>query len=484
MLSELKKLFYPFITPFLIIVGVTLYWSYLSGEVRTLDKQIDRSNEIALHTEKIMSLLKDTETGVRGFMFLQDSVYLQPFHQAKGAMGEYVAELSALIPDTSSQRFRFERLLTLGERRIRYLDTMLMLRPKVDLLNQPDIIRIAGQGKSTMDMARNEVETIVAFENEYAEKIIRDKGYYSEQAKIVQWMIFIFGFGILLFACWRLFEELQTRLEYAQRLEDSVKLLQYNNEELEALSFTFAHHFQEPLRKMTTFADRLTLIHGEELSEGAAHSIRKIESLSKEMRQLVESVQRVTAIRNRAIGESYEVFSLAEAVEASRTHLSEELRVSKARLELSALDIFIQGDKRLITKLFLQMIRNAFQFAAPGRDPIIQINASKVKAIDLPDSNYHHLDRDYIKVEVQDNGLGFDMAYKEQIFNIFQKIDPAKQSDGNGIGLTMCRQIVRNHGGLLNVNSKLGQGTVFYIYLPANVNNNGKINQASTDFNG
>ena len=175
---------------------------------------------------------------------------------------------------------------------------------------------------------------------------------YADQAKVVLWMLFIFGFGVLLFACLRLLDEFQKRIEYARRSEDPVKRLAYNNEELEALSFTFAHYFQELLRKIVTFADWLKRTHGSEFSEEARGMIGKIGLLSKELGQ--------------------------------------------------------------------------------------------------------YLDRFYHKIEVQDDGMGFGLEHKNQIFGIFEQINPTKLSDGNGIGLTICRQIVWNHGWLIHVNSKLG----------------------------
>lgn len=224
-----------------------------------------------------MSLLKDKETGVRGCMFLQDTIYLQPFYQAKTFW---------CLKRITSKKFK---------------------------MTEPN---------------------------------------YADQAKVVLWMVFIFGFGVLLFACWRLLEEFQKQIEYARRLEDPVKHLAYNNEELEASSFTFAHYFQEPLRKTVTFADRLKRAHGSEFSEEARGTIGKIGLLSKELGQ--------------------------------------------------------------------------------------------------------YLDRFYHKIEVQDDGMGFELEHKNQISDIFEQINPTKLSDGNGVGLTICRQIVWNHGWLIHVNSKLG----------------------------
>jgi signal transduction histidine kinase len=69
------------------------------------------------------------------------------------------------------------------------------------------------------------------------------------------------------------------------------------------------------------------------------------------------------------------------------------------------------------------------------------------------------------KFFVQDNGIGFDMKFKDRLFNMFQRLDSSQP--GTGIGLAMCRKIVDRHGGKIDVESVEGQGSTFFFTLPA-----------------
>jgi signal transduction histidine kinase len=67
---------------------------------------------------------------------------------------------------------------------------------------------------------------------------------------------------------------------------------------------------------------------------------------------------------------------------------------------------------------------------------------------------------------VEDNGIGFDQKYAEEIFEMFRRIHPGKEYEGTGIGLALCKKIVEKHGGFISAKSKVNQGSVFTISLP------------------
>ena len=76
-----------------------------------------------------------------------------------------------------------------------------------------------------------------------------------------------------------------------------------------------------------------------------------------------------------------------------------------------------------------------------------------------------HGDKEYVEISFQDNGMGFDPKYADQIFVIFQRLHE-KETAGPGIGLALCKKIVQNHHGSIRVESSQGNGTVFFVYLP------------------
>ncbi|HSU49073.1 MAG TPA: ATP-binding protein, partial [Segetibacter sp.] len=84
--------------------------------------------------------------------------------------------------------------------------------------------------------------------------------------------------------------------------------------------------------------------------------------------------------------------------------------------------------------------------------------------------NYKQLEKgtEYYEICVVDNGIGFQQEFADQIFIIFQRLNDKEDYPGTGIGLALCRKIVRNHGGEIVAKSEEGKGTTFYIILPVN----------------
>ena len=78
-----------------------------------------------------------------------------------------------------------------------------------------------------------------------------------------------------------------------------------------------------------------------------------------------------------------------------------------------------------------------------------------------------HADVKYVELLFKDNGIGFDQKYAEQIFTLFEKLNPTDRYAGSGTGLALCKRIVENHGGLILASSKLNNGATFKVYLPA-----------------
>jgi signal transduction histidine kinase len=80
------------------------------------------------------------------------------------------------------------------------------------------------------------------------------------------------------------------------------------------------------------------------------------------------------------------------------------------------------------------------------------------------------LDRDAWKIEVSDNGIGFDERYLEKIFQMFQRLHNKDTYSGTGIGLAICKKIAENHNGLITAKSVPGEGSTFTVFLPSNIN--------------
>jgi signal transduction histidine kinase len=121
-------------------------------------------------------------------------------------------------------------------------------------------------------------------------------------------------------------------------------------------------------------------------------------------------------------------------------------------------------------QVFQNILSNALKFSKADIPPVIKIRAELVaekSARGIPDLN-----GEYCRIEVEDNGIGFDEIYLDRIFAIFQRLHSRGQYEGTGIGLAIVKKIIERHDGLITARSKEGVGSTFIIVIPVKHQNN------------
>jgi len=113
-------------------------------------------------------------------------------------------------------------------------------------------------------------------------------------------------------------------------------------------------------------------------------------------------------------------------------------------------------DPQLVLPLFTNLIGNAIKYAKPNTPPVIRIY-----------SDFNDLGKDkYCRIYVQDNGIGFDQKYADQIFEIFTRLHGQSEYEGTGIGLALCKRIVEKHEGFISAISSPDEGSTFIVSFP------------------
>jgi two-component system CheB/CheR fusion protein len=120
--------------------------------------------------------------------------------------------------------------------------------------------------------------------------------------------------------------------------------------------------------------------------------------------------------------------------------------------------------KSHIRQVFQNIISNAMKFSRPGINPHIRIRCERVATLAFVGGN--DPSGPYCRISIQDNGIGFDNAYAEKIFTIFQRLHSKEQYDGTGIGLAITRKIIEKHGGIITAYSEAGEGATFSLVIP------------------
>lgn len=235
--------------------------------------------------------------------------------------------------------------------------------------------------------------------------------------------------------------------------------LQKRNADLEQFAYVASHDLQEPLRKVMLFTDRLD----EELKDKTETITRYIERIDHAARRMSNLIRDVLAYsRLSQLEKSFVVVDLNEVVTQVRTDLDLIIEEKGAVINSEQLPV-ISGNVLQLQQLFANLLGNALKFS--DRKPVIQITSTLATSDELTQVHLSP-DGNYAKIQVIDNGVGFDQRHSEKIFTLFQRLHQDKKYEGTGIGLALCKKIVTNHGGHIEAKSVLGTGSTFTIFLP------------------
>ncbi len=259
-------------------------------------------------------------------------------------------------------------------------------------------------------------------------------------------------------------EELERQvLSRTQSLKEANIELEHSNKNQEQFASIASHDLQEPLRKIQTFALLLQQRHSTEIPIEAKELINKISSAAARMSVLIKDVlnfSRMAHEENRFV--SLDLNVILDNVLKDFDLLIFEKKAVVTIGELST----IEGIPLQINQLFYNLLSNALKFSNENIPPVIRISSRLMSPEEIekyPDLNS---DLPFCEIIFEDNGIGFDQQFAEQIFLIFQRLNTRQQFAGTGIGLALCQKIVVNHHGEIRAESKENEGTKFYIFLP------------------
>jgi signal transduction histidine kinase len=250
-------------------------------------------------------------------------------------------------------------------------------------------------------------------------------------------------------------------LELNKQLLENIDQLEAKNKELDCFAYMASHDLQEPLRKIRIFSDRVSTKYARDLDSESKVYIDKIQSACARMQNLINDIFTLSKISN--VKEENTGVSLNTLLEEVIAEMDMMIHEGNAKIIVDRLPE-MKVNKSLIKRLFQNLITNSIKYAKKEVQPLIRIS-SKTEVIHLSKSKTAKFHRIYF----QDNGIGFDQQYAEQIFTMFKRLHANTEYEGTGIGLAICKRIVEEHHGFISAKSEIGVGTTFTISLPVEV---------------
>jgi signal transduction histidine kinase len=243
---------------------------------------------------------------------------------------------------------------------------------------------------------------------------------------------------------------------HAEQMREHTLKLERSNRELQDFAYVASHDLQEPLRKIEAFGDRLVTRYGKDLPDDGRMFLDRMQNAAGRMRRLINDLLDYSRVTTKA--KPFTRVELGEVLTGVLSDLQIRIEESGATIRSEPLPV-IDADATQMRQLLQNVLANALKFRKPDVKPEISITCSAdgAQAGHRPP---------HARIEIRDNGIGFDNKYKEQIFTIFQRLHGRLEYEGTGVGLATVRKIVERHGGSIDADGQPGLGATFIIELP------------------
>lgn len=239
--------------------------------------------------------------------------------------------------------------------------------------------------------------------------------------------------------------------------------------DLEGFSYSVAHDMRTPLRGMQGFARLLLDDHADKLDATAHRYLERIASSAARMDMLIQDVLNYTRVmRSEALLVPVNLDRLVRDIIATYP----DWQPPKAVITIEGTPPSVLGHEGFLTQCVSNILANAVKFVAPGVTPRVRIRveerAPSPTQAPWPEENAHQAPEaagPLVRIWFEDNGIGIDPKDRTRVFRMLERINPAEQFEGTGIGLTIVNKAVQRMGGRMDFESATGQGSRFWIEL-------------------
>lgn len=241
----------------------------------------------------------------------------------------------------------------------------------------------------------------------------------------------------------------QLNEDLERRVRERTKELQAVNDELKAFAYSVSHDLRAPVRHIDGFSRALLEDHAGQLDDAGRDYLLRVCEASQRMGHLIDDLLTLSHVSQRdMVNKPVDLSALARqaltALQATQPERPVEIVISDG--------LQATGDEGLIQIALENLLGNAWKFTG--------------KCASLARIEFGSMDSDGQRVYyVRDNGAGFDMAYADKLFAVFQRLHAVHEFEGTGVGLATVQRIIRRHGGHVWADSQIGHGATFYFTL-------------------
>ncbi len=241
--------------------------------------------------------------------------------------------------------------------------------------------------------------------------------------------------------------------ELEQRVRDRTAQLEAANKELEAFAYSVSHDLRAPLRHINGYLGLLEQKKAAPLDPQSQHYMATISDAATRMGILIDDLLYFSRMSRCEMSQA--PVELEPLVREVIQELESDTKGRTIHWHLAPLPR-VTGDRALLRLVLVNLLSNAAKFTRPRAQAEIEIGCTPTSGTE-------------VVIYVRDNGVGFDMAYANKLFGVFQRLHSAEEFEGTGIGLANVRRIITRHGGRTWAEGQVDRGATFYFSLPRSV---------------
>ena len=232
-------------------------------------------------------------------------------------------------------------------------------------------------------------------------------------------------------------------------LADANQALNASNSELESFAYSVSHDLRAPLRAIDGYSHILQADHADRLDAEAQRLLQVVRDGVAKMARLIDDILEFSRAARREIAAS--VIDMGGLVRATLQLLAPAMAGRGIAVQVAPLPP-TRGDREMMGRVWMNLLDNAIKFTGRRDDARIEVGSYQ----EAGNTVYF----------VKDNGAGFDMAYVDKLFGVFQRLHGPEDFPGTGAGLAIVKRIVGRHGGRAWAEGTVGAGAAFYFALP------------------
>jgi PAS domain S-box-containing protein len=238
--------------------------------------------------------------------------------------------------------------------------------------------------------------------------------------------------------------------ELDRRVLERTAELEASNKELEGFTYSVSHDLRAPLRHIHGFLELLQKKVGTAIDEQGRHYMKNISEAAQKMGRLIDELLSFSRMGRHNL--SHQWVELATLVQEVIREFEPDTAGRTIKWRIGDLPV-VSGDEAMLRTVLVSLIHNALKFTHSRKEARIEIGSIAGQTSEAV-------------IFVRDNGVGFDMAYADKLFGVFQRLHREEEFEGTGIGLANVRRIITRHGGGTWAEGECDRGATFYFSLP------------------